>query len=328
MYILPPRNTLADAPVLGGPMTQFDIHDLLCSDRSAVPRFHRPVRPDETCPAPFVKQLTTPMIHVWIRQNRCGPFALIGGNASGTVSYGEKLECDPQHGSRPRSDRRVIVVAMERDEVRRFAELWWSEQKTTFFANRWMGVPTLQHPFDAWITQEIICEVQPELIIECGSYRGGSAIMWAMLLEQLGTEGRVLTIDIDGHLDRAKAVAIFGRRVDTLTGSTVEPAILEQVRAQAAGKRTLVILDSDHSKDHVVAELDAYAPLVSPGSYMIVQDGVVNGHPVEPGYGPGPYEALEEFLQRDDRFEVDMDRQRMLFTFNPKGFLRRRGDLL
>jgi cephalosporin hydroxylase len=171
---------------------------------------------------------------------------------------------------------------MERDEiVRRFAKLCWAEGKTTFFANRFMGVPTLQHPFDAWVTQEIICEVRSDLVIECGSYRGGSA---------------------------------------------VDPSTLEQVRARAAAKRTLVILDSDHSKRHVIAELDAYAPLVSPGSYLIVQDGVVNGHPVEPDYGPGPYEAIEEFLQRDDRFEVDVDRQRMLFTFNPKGFLRRRGD--
>jgi cephalosporin hydroxylase len=213
---------------------------------------------------------------------------------------------------------------MERDEIiRQFAKLWWAEHKTTFFSNRWMGVPTLQHPFDAWVTQEIICEVRPDLIIECGSYRGGSAIMWAMLLEQLGN-GRVLTIDIDAHLDRAKQEPIFGRRVDTLSGSTIAPDILEQVHAHAAGKRTLVILDSDHSQAHVAAEIDAYAPFVSPGSYLIVQDGIVNGHPVEPDYGPGPFEAVTEFLAHDDRFEVDAARERMLFTFNPNGFLRRR----
>jgi cephalosporin hydroxylase len=213
---------------------------------------------------------------------------------------------------------------MERHEIiRRFAELWWEEKKTTLFTNRWLGVPTLQHPFDAWVTQEIICEVRPDLIIECGTYFGGSSIMWAMLLEQINPAGRVVTIDIEAHLVHAKAVPIFAQRVDALSGSTVDPAILADVRDRAAGKRTLVILDSDHSKDHVAAELDAYAPLVTPGSYLIVQDGVVNGHPVEPGYGPGPFEAVAEFLERDDRFEIDANRERMLFTFNPNGFLRR-----
>lgn len=218
-----------------------------------------------------------------------------------------------------------IVSGMERDEViRRFAEIWWAERKTTLFANRWCGVPTLQHPFDAWVTQEIICEVRPDLILECGSYRGGSAVMWAMILEQVNPSGRVLTIDVEDRLDRARSVPMFAQRVDSLLGSTVDPAILAEVSACAAGKRTLVILDSDHSKAHVAAELDAYAPLVSEGSYLIVQDGVVNGHPVEPDFGPGPFEAVIEFLARDDRFEVDTSRERMLFTFNPNGFLRRR----
>jgi cephalosporin hydroxylase len=117
---------------------------------------------------------------------------------------------------------------------------------------------------------------------------------------------------------------MFAQQVDSLTGSTVDPTVLTEVRERAAGKRTLVILDSDHSKAHVAAELDAYADLVSPGSYLIVQDGVVNGHPVQPDYGPGPYEAVVEFLTRDARFEIDASRERMLFTFNPNGFLRRR----
>ena len=215
---------------------------------------------------------------------------------------------------------------MERDEIiRQFAELWWHENRSTVFANRWLGVSTLQHPFDAWVTQEIICEIRPDLIIECGTYLGGSAIMWAMLLEQVNPTGRVLTIDVEDRLDRAKEVPIFAQRVDSLSGSSVDPAVLAEVRDRAAGKRTLVILDSDHSKEHVTAELDAYAPLVTPGSYLIVQDGAVNGHPIEPDYGAGPFEAVKEFLDHDNRFEVDAGRERLLFTFNPSGFLRRLG---
>ena len=214
---------------------------------------------------------------------------------------------------------------MTRDEViRRFAELWWAEKKSTLFENRWCGIPTLQHPFDAWVTQEIICEVRPDLIVELGSYRGGSALMWSMVLAQVFPDGRVLTVDIEDRLDRARQMPWFGQHVETLTGSTTDPRIVTEVTARAAGKKTLVILDSDHSKAHVAAELDAYAPLVSERSYLIVQDGVVNGHPVEPDYGPGPFEAVTEFLARDDRFEIDRSRERMLFTFNPNGFLRRR----
>ena len=93
---------------------------------------------------------------------------------------------------------------------------WWAEKTSTVGASRWCGIPTLQHPFDAWITQEIICEVVPDLIVECGSWKGGSAVMWATLLGQINPHGRVLTIDIDGRLGwHIKRLPAF-RRVDTL----------------------------------------------------------------------------------------------------------------
>jgi cephalosporin hydroxylase len=116
----------------------------------------------------------------------------------------------------------------------------------------------------------------------------------------------------------------FNRRVDFVRGSTVDPAIVTKVRRMVAGYRTMVILDSDHDAPHVAAELSAYVPLVTPGCYLIVQDGFVNGHPLEPDHGPGPYEAVQDFLATDDGFEVDRTRERKLFTFNPSGFLRRR----
>ena len=212
---------------------------------------------------------------------------------------------------------------MQRDElIRRFAELWWAEKQTTVFRNRYPGVPTLQHPFDAWATQEIIAEVRPDLIVECGTFCGGSAVMWSMLLEQIHPAGRVLTIDVEDHTELARQLPAFGR-VDHLVGSSTDPAIIAEVHSRAAGKRTLAILDSDHTKAHVLAELHSYAPIVSPGSYLIVQDGVVNGHPVDPTYGPGPFEAVADFLETHDEFEVDAGRERMLLTFNPGGYLRR-----
>jgi hypothetical protein len=99
MYILPKRFTLSNVPDVGGRLTQFHIHSLFCFDTSATPRFFRLARPDGACIPPLVKRLTTPMVHVWIRPNPCGPFAAIGGFASGTVSNGEEIACDREHGS-------------------------------------------------------------------------------------------------------------------------------------------------------------------------------------------------------------------------------------
>jgi hypothetical protein len=99
MFILPKRYDLSDVPDIGGRLTQFHIHDLFCFDPSPIPKYFRPVRPDGTCIRPLVKRLTTPMIHVWIRPNPCGPFAAIGGFASGEVKDGEHVACDSAHGS-------------------------------------------------------------------------------------------------------------------------------------------------------------------------------------------------------------------------------------
>ena len=211
-----------------------------------------------------------------------------------------------------------------RDEtIKSFAELWWSE-RSIFFGQSWLGIPTLQHPFDAWVTQEIIVETRPDRIVEAGAFVGGSATMWAMLLEHVVPDGRVIAIDLNDNMDKARTVDVFRRRVDFVQGSTVDPAIVAHVARLVDGHRTMVILDSAHDVAHVAAEIEAYAPLVSSGCYLIVQDGFVNGHPLEPDHGPGPYEAVQDFVATDDRFEVDRSRERMLFTFNPSGFLRRR----
>jgi cephalosporin hydroxylase len=123
-------------------------------------------------------------------------------------------------------------------------------------------------------------------------------------------------------MDLAREQPLWDRRVRFLQGSTVDPATLAEVVAIIDDRRTMVILDSDHAAPHVSAELRAYAPLVTPGCYLIVQDGIVST--VDPSYGPGPLEALTAFLADDDRFEVDLSRERQFFTFNPSGFLLRR----
>lgn len=210
------------------------------------------------------------------------------------------------------------------DTTASFAKHWWDAKRDTFFINKFMGLPCLQHPFDAWITQEIIWETKPQVILECGSYGGGSAVMWATFLELYTSDGLVVAVDLLDRVHEARKVPIWDRSIQFIEGSSIDPATVAQVASLTAGKRTMVILDSLHTEEHVTAELAAYASMVSSGCYLIVQDGFINGHPCDPDAGPGPFEAIEKFLAADDRFEIDSSRERMLFTLNPSGFLRRR----
>ena len=181
----------------------------------------------------------------------------------------------------------------------------------------WFGYRTLKSPLDLWTYQEIIVETRPDLIVETGTHSGGSALYLASILDLLG-HGSVLTVDI-----AVPKAPPSHPRLRYLTGSSVAVDIVARVRAAAEGKRVMVLLDSDHTAAHVAAELAAYDDLVSVGGYLVVEDTNVNGHPVKPDFGPGPMEALDEFLAQRDDFVIDPDRERFLMTLNPRGFLRR-----
>jgi cephalosporin hydroxylase len=213
----------------------------------------------------------------------------------------------------------------DRQVIDRYHELFYKTDGA-YWANRWLGISTLQNPNDVWITQEIITDVKPDFLVETGTYRGGSAALWAMVLAQVNPAGRVITIDIKDQVPpAAKELPIVREKVDFLIGSSTSPEIVEEVKRRTQGKRVLVLLDSNHAKDHVLEELRLYAPLVSVGSYVIVQDTNVNGHPIYPeGFsGPGPWEAVEAFLAENDQFEPDHSRERLLFTMHPRGYLNR-----
>jgi cephalosporin hydroxylase len=182
-----------------------------------------------------------------------------------------------------------------------------------------LGVPTWKSPLDLWIYQELLWELRPGLIVETGTAHGGSALYLATLCETIG-RGEVVTIDIGEWPDRPAHP-----RLSYVVASSTDPEAVAQVaeRARTAGT-VLVVLDSDHSRDHVLAELRAYAPLVTPGSYLVVEDTNVNGHPVCEAFGPGPMEAVQDFLSECDDFEVDRSREKFLLTFNPGGWLRKR----
>lgn len=213
---------------------------------------------------------------------------------------------------RPASPQKVID---------RFHQLYYDSG--VWGSTEWLGVRTAQNPNDAWIHQEIIVRVRPDVIVEAGTQYGGSAAMWATILQQVNPEGRVITIDIKDQTSGAKNLQIVKDKVDFLVGSSVDPAIVGEVTKRVQGKKVLVILDSDHSKNHVLAEMKVYGPLVSKDSYMIVQDTNVNGHPVWQSHGPGPMEAVEEFLKTNDQFRPDAEAERLMFTMHPKGYLKR-----
>lgn len=137
--------------------------------------------------------------------------------------------------------------------------------------------------------------IKPDFIVETGTLFGGSAALWATILQQVNPDGRVITIDIKDQVSAAKNLPIVKDKVEFLIGSSVDRAIVAEVTKRVNGKKVLVILDSDHSKDHVLAEMKAHAPLVSKDSYLIVQDTNVNGHPVLEKFGPGPMRLSTSF---------------------------------
>lgn len=202
--------------------------------------------------------------------------------------------------------------------VRRFHELYYERRATTWQDTRWLGTPVLKCPFDLFVYQELLSELRPDVVVETGTYMGGSALYLASIMDLLGT-GRIITVDVT-H----RAPPPEHPRVTYLLGSSVADEIVTAVHdAIGPDERVLVILDSAHSAAHVLAELRAYAPLVDPGGYVIVEDTNVNGNPVLPGYGPGPQDAVAAFLAEGAGFEVDRSREKHLLSFNAGGFLRR-----
>ena len=212
------------------------------------------------------------------------------------------------------------TVRDDADLVREFTVMYGDRWKG-YESTSWLGVPALKNPMDMWVFQEIIYETKPDLLIEAGTYKGGSALYFASVLDAIG-KGQIITIDIEEHPGRPAHP-----RVKYLTGSSTAPEIVAQVAAESkSAKRVMVVLDSNHTKSHVSEELRLYAPFVTVGNYLVVEDTVINGHPTFPTFGPGPWEATEEFLQKNRYFRADRSRERLGLTFNPNGWLRRDSD--
>lgn len=196
----------------------------------------------------------------------------------------------------------------------------------------WMGRPIIAYPQDMIAMQELIWEIQPDLIIEAGVAHGGSIVYYASLLELIGKDGLVVGIDIDirkHNRDLIEAHPMM-KRIQLIEGSSIDETIISQVKTIAKDKqRIMVCLDSNHTHDHVLAELKAYADLVSVGSYCVVFDTVVEDLRDEWnnrswGIGNNPKTAVWEFMKENSDFEINASiDDKLLISVAPSGYLKR-----
>ena len=264
------------------------------------------------------------------------PERMPAGQPFGLIAVDIKLRVDEEKSLSP-----PTAVRMARQDYRRLLaerRLKMSDDKRREVQRMFHDISVWSHtwfdnmriektPLDLWMVRQIFYEVRPDVVVETGTWRGGSALYWANTLESLGLTGsRIVTVDLQNITANAAANPLWKKYVRFLQGSSTDKKIVAEIAAITTGRRTLVMLDSDHSMKHVLDELHAYAPMVSSGSYLIVEDTHLDGVPTSPEFGPGPAAAVKAFLTepagRD--FFVDEDREAMIITFNPGGWLRKR----
>ncbi len=236
---------------------------------------------------------------------------------------------------------REEIAAQGADEALRAASRQWvnlANRRKYSYHFEWLGRPIIQYPQDIVAMQELIWAVQPDLIVETGIAHGGSLVFSASMLEVNAACGgpadaRVVGVDIDIRAHNRDAIVAhpLARRITMIQGSSVAPDVVAQVAALAAGRqRVLVSLDSNHTHAHVLAELEAYAPMTSVGSYCVVFDTVIEDMPAEMfpdrPWGPGdnPKTAVFDYLKRHPEFEIrkDID-HKLLVSVAPDGYLKR-----
>jgi cephalosporin hydroxylase len=195
----------------------------------------------------------------------------------------------------------------------------------------WLGRPVIQYPQDLMALQEIIWRTQPEVIVETGIAHGGSLVFSASMLALLGGEREVIGVDIDIRAHNRTAIEAhpLASRIAMYEGSSIEPAMAARVAERVAGRSAMVVLDSNHTADHVARELELYAPLVRAGFFLVVMDtaiehldaALLGDRPWRPGNSP--MNAVDAFLAREPRFIVDEEYDaKLLLTVAPRGYLR------
>ena len=201
-----------------------------------------------------------------------------------------------------------------KDIINKFHNAYYNSG--VYQVTEWEGIRIYKYPSDLFLYQEIIFNNKPDLIIETGTLYGASALFFARLFDII-KNGKVISIDIE------KRKLPKHPRIKYITSSSIDEKLISNLKeAISKEKKVMVILDSDHHKNHVLKEMQLYAELVSKGQYMIVEDGCVNGHPVYKKFGEGPFEAVEEFMKTNKYFKIDKKiENKFLITQNPNGFL-------
>jgi cephalosporin hydroxylase len=232
-------------------------------------------------------------------------------------------------------DKQRNIAALGRSQSLRQQSIdWITDASRHHYSHHftWMGLPIIQFPQDIVAIQEIIFRVKPDLIIETGIARGGSLVFYASMLELLGGDRIVCGIDLDIRAHNRVAIEShrMARRIRLIEGSSTGAAAALQATSMTRGRNmVMVVLDSHHTHDHVLRELELYSPLVTRGSYLIVLDTIIEDMPV--GYfqdrpwdvGDNPKTAVREFLQSSRRFEVDNEMDaKLLISVAPGGYLR------
>lgn len=197
----------------------------------------------------------------------------------------------------------------------------------------WMGRPIIAYPQDMIAMQEIIWEVKPDLIIETGVAHGGSIVYYASLLELIGNDGLVVGIDIDIRKHNKDLIENHSmvKRIQLIEGSSTDQEIVDEIAKIVENKQKIMVcLDSNHTHEHVLKELELYAPFVSKNSYCVVFDTAVEDMPedydwgIRPwGKGNNPKTAVKEFLLKNNDFEIDQIQNKLLITVAPDGYLKR-----
>ncbi|HEX5446336.1 MAG TPA: CmcI family methyltransferase [Pirellulales bacterium] len=201
----------------------------------------------------------------------------------------------------------------------------WYYNTDVWKTTTWMGVACQKSPSDLWNYQEILFDLKPSLVIEFGTNYGGSALYFANVMRQIGQPFKVLSVDIS-HYNLEPAARADSDILFVESSSTV-PAIAERIqslKSEYPGK-IFAILDSAHTMDHVLNEMKLLRPILSAGDYLLVEDSMLNGHPVVPLWGPGPYEAIEAYEQEfPNDYTHDLARENKFgWTQAPYGYLIR-----
>ncbi len=214
--------------------------------------------------------------------------------------------------------RHTLADPANREVIDRFHRLFY-DLSHTWRALSWMGAACLKNPFDLMVYQDLIWNIKPHLIIETGTGLGGTTLFLANMMDIVG-HGCVFTVDVEKAPEVPVHQRIYRWIGDSCGKETLDA--VHELRRQIEGP-VMVILDSDHTAGHVYRELQNYSPLVTVGSYLIVEDSNVNGHPARVKHGPGPFEAIWRFLAKNPNFMPDPICERLLVTFNPSGYLLR-----